>query len=239
MRLICGLALVSLLSWGQDTAPKVERRLIQIKYVEANRVQRLVTGLAGGHGDLYVEADDRLHYIAVRGPAEAVAALEEAVKRLDVPTPDFELTVYLMSTAAQGSDQVPEALESTAKQLHGVFAYKGYQLLESFVLRGSDGKNGSASGTISKDGKNSQYSFRYNRSEISGGAPRVVSLHDLHLDVRYFTGVSDKNGNAISHDTALSTDVDARDGQKIVVGKSDLNYGASPLILVVTAKVME
>ena len=41
MRFICGLAFVSLLSWGQDAAPKVERRLIQIKYVEANRVQRL------------------------------------------------------------------------------------------------------------------------------------------------------------------------------------------------------
>jgi len=39
--------------------------------------------------------------------------------------------------------------------------------------------------------------------------------------------------------TGLTTDIDIRDGQKVVVGKSDVNNGESPLILVVTAKVVE
>ena len=39
--------------------------------------------------------------------------------------------------------------------------------------------------------------------------------------------------------SSLNTDVDIRDGQKVAVGKSDVNNGESPLILVVTAKVVE
>jgi hypothetical protein len=156
-----------------------------------------------------------------------------------VAPPDFELTVYLISSSPQAGDQLPDALASTAKQLHGVFAYKGYQLLDSFVLRGSDSQRGNASGTILKDGKSSTYYFRYERAAVSGEAPKIVNLHNLDLQIRFFTGTFDKNGNPISHDTALNTDVDIRDGQKVVVGKSDVNNGENPLILVVTAKVVE
>jgi hypothetical protein len=236
MKIICAFAATSLLMWGQD-GPKIERKLIQLKYVEASRARNLAGLMAGG--GMNYESDDRLHFIAVRGPAESVAIFEEAVKKLDVPPTNFELTVYLISTAAQGGDQLPEALGSTAKQLHEVFAYKSYQLLESFVLRAGDGQRANTSGSIAKDGKNSQYTFSYERCSVSGEAPKMVNLHNLRLEVRYYTGVFDKVGNPLFHETGMTTDVDARDGQKVVVGKSDLNYGSSPLILVVTAKVVQ
>jgi len=152
---------------------------------------------------------------------------------------DFELTVYLISSSPQAGDQLPDALASTAKQLHGVFGYKGYTLLDSFVLRGRDGQRGTASGTISKDNKSSTYSFQYERAAVTGEAPKTVSLHNLNLNVRYHMGTFNKDGQPNYRDTGLNTDVDARDGQKIVVGKSDVNNGESPLILVVTAKVVE
>jgi hypothetical protein len=237
MKIICGLVVLSTLGWGQDGPAKLERKLIQLKYVDAGRVSRLLR--SQNQTLLTMESDDQLHAIAVTGTPEMVASVEEGVKRLDVPPIDFELTVYLISTSAQAGDQLPDALGSTAKQLHGVFAFRGYQLLDSFVLRGRDGQRGTATGTISKDGKTSTYSFRYDRAAVSGEAPKVVDLHDLNLNVRYFTGTFDKNGQQNYRDTGLNTDVDARDGQKIVVGKSDVNNGESPLILVVTAKVVE
>jgi hypothetical protein len=229
--------MLSALGWGQEAPAKLERKLIQLKYVDAGRVSRLLR--SQNQTLLTMESDDQLHAIAVTGTPEMVASVEEGVKRLDVPPIDFELTVYLISTAPQAGDQLPEALASTAKQLHGVFAFKGYQLLDSFVLRGRDGQRGTANGTISKDGKTSTYSFRYDRAAVSGEAPKVVDLHDLNLNVRFYNGTFDKNGQQNYRDTGLNTDVDARDGQKIVVGKSDVNNGESPLILVVTAKVVE
>jgi hypothetical protein len=239
MRIIIGLAMMSLLAWGQETPPKTVtvRKLIQLKYVSANRVRNLLRNYTNAS----VDADDNLHTIAVHGTDDMVVAFEEAVKKLDVPPLDFELTVYLISASPQPGDHLPDALASTAKQLHGVFAYKGYDLLESFVLRGRDGQGadgtqgGSADGTI----KNSTYSFRYNRASVQDSSPKIVNLQNLNLQVRMPTGMRNEKGQPEFKTTGVSTDIDIRDGQKVVVGKSDMNNGESPLILVVTAKVVE
>jgi hypothetical protein len=236
MKLLCGLAMMSLLAWGQeDASGKTVRKLIQLKYVNAGQVHSLLRIYQSN--DLNMNsADDRLHMLAVQGTPAMVATIEEAVKKLDVPPLDFELTVYLISTSAQAGDQLPEALASTAKQLHGVFTYKGYQLLESFVLRGRDGQQGaSAEGTI----KNSTYSFRYNRASVLDGTPKIVNLQNLNLQIRIPSGMHNEKGQIEYKSTGLSSDIDIRDGQKVVVGKSDVNNGESPLILVVTAKVVE
>jgi hypothetical protein len=238
MKILCGLAVIAALAWGQDPGPKPVQKLITVRYVDANVVHNLLRTFAPGN-DWTMESDNRLHVIALRGRPEIVATLEEAIKKLDVPSADFELTVYLISSSPQVGDQLPDALASTAKQLHGVFAYKGYQLLDSFVLRGSDGQGGNAVGNVSKDGKSSTYRFHYERAAVSGEAPKVVNLHNLDLQIQSFTGAFNKDGYPLSHDTTLHTDIDVRDGQKVVVGKSDVNNGESPLILVVTAKVLE
>jgi len=238
MKILCGLAVMSLLAWGQDAAPpRVERKLIQLKYVNADRMRNLLRNYTGGN----IESDDNLHAVVIRGSSEMVASAEDVVKKLDVPPIDFDLTVYLISTSAQAGDQLPEALASTAKQLHGVFAYKGYQLLDSFVLRGRDGQGatgsqgGNAEGTI----KNSTYSFRYNRASVLDGTPKMVNLQNLSLQIRLPSGMRNEKGQPEYKTTGLTTDIDIRDGQKVVVGKSDVNNGESPLILVVTAKVVE
>jgi hypothetical protein len=243
MKIACGLALISLLSWGQDTPPKEVRKMIRLKYVEPSRVQRLLSSYSApthvGQWTLVtnIQADDSLHTLIVSGPAETVAAYEEAVRKVDVAPATFELTVYLISNSP--SDQLPDALGPAAKQLHGLFAFKGYQLLDSFELMGRDGQRGIAQGSFLKDGKTSSYSFQYALASVTGETPKNVNLHNLSLMVTLHTGVADKDGNPIGPFANLLTDIDIRDGQKVVVGKSDVNGGASPLILVVTAKVVE
>jgi hypothetical protein len=244
MKIICGLAMSSLLIWGQDVAPKTVRKMIPVKYISACEAR----GVLGSYMENrqigkfqvfgQVQCDENLRTLVVSGSEDMVAAYEEALKRLDVPPTDFELTVYLISSSAQSGDQLPDALASTAKQLHGVFAYKGYQLLGVSVLRGRDGQRGSAAGTISKDGKSATYSFSYNKASVSGDAPKTVNLHDLHLTLQSRTGTL-TDGKPVFQETGLQTDIDVRDGQKVVVGKSDVNNGENPLILVVTAKVVE
>ena len=203
--LACGLAMTCALAWGQDEvpAPKTVRKLIQLRYASAGQVHNLLRNYVTGR-EASMDSDDRLHTIAVRGTPEAVATLEEAIRKLDVAPLDFELTVYLISTSVQGGDQLPEALASTAKQLHGVFAYKGYQLLESFVLRGRDGQglnqNAGADGTI----KNSTYAFRYNRATVLDGTPKIVSLQNLNLQVRLLTG-KDAKGEPQYKTTGVNT----------------------------------
>ena len=231
MRIICGFALMSLLAWGQDASTKIVLRVIPLKYASPSAIYKVVSAFQPNA----MQYDDSLHVISVRGNAEMVSAIEEAVKKLDVLPADFELTVYLISSSPQTGDLLPEALNATAKQLHGVFAYKGYQLIDSFVLRGRDGQGGSADGTL----KSSTYSFRYGRATVMEGTPKMVNLQSLNLQIRMPTGARGDKGQPEYKTTGVSTDIDIRDGQKVVVGKSDVNNGESPLILVVTAKVVE
>jgi len=230
MKIICGLWVMSLVAWGQQEAPKVALKVIPLKYASPSAVYKIVSVFGGS-----MQYDDSLHVISVRGTPEMVTAIEEAVKKLDVLPSDFELTVYLISALPQAGDQLPEALAPTAKQLHAVFAYKGYLLIDSFVLRGRDGQGGSTDGTI----KSSAYSFRYGRATVMDGTPKMVNLQNLNLQIKIPSGGRNDKGQVEYKSTGLSTDIDIRDGQKVVVGKSDVNNGESPLILVVTAKVVE
>jgi hypothetical protein len=231
MKILCGLTVMSLMAWGQDASTKIVLRVIPLKYASPSAIYKVVSAFQPNA----MQYDDSLHVISVRGNAEMVSAIEEAVKKLDVLPADFELTVYLISSSPQTGDLLPEALNATAKQLHGVFAYKGYQLIDSFVLRGRDGQGGSADGTL----KSSTYSFRYGRATVMEGTPKMVNLQSLNLQIRMPTGARGDKGQPEYKTTGVSTDIDIRDGQKVVVGKSDVNNGESPLILVVTAKVVE
>jgi hypothetical protein len=244
MKIIYGLVVMSLSGWGQDTAPKTVQKMIHLKYADANKVRGLLADYATntrvGQWTIVtnVRADFSLRMLVISSTPEIIAAYEEAVKKLDVPPVDFELTGYLISSAA--TDQLPDALATTAKQLHAVFAFKGYQLLGSFVLRGRDGERATASGTLSKDGRASAYSFQYSRASVFGETPRIVGLHELRLGEPGRTGAVDKEGQPVTYNNELLfTDIDIREGQKVVVGKSDMKGGENPLILVVTAKVVE
>src|SRR5580692_7854985 len=119
MKIIGALAAMSLLMWGQDAVPKVVLKVIQLKYASPSSIYKVVSAFQPNA----MQYDDSLHVISVRGNAEMVSAIEEAVKKLDVLPADFELTVYLISSSPQTGDLLPEALNATAKQLHGVFAY--------------------------------------------------------------------------------------------------------------------
>jgi len=150
---------------------------------------------------------------------------------------NVEMTVYLISGSAQGTaDDVPKDLESTVKQLHSVFAYKSYKLSESFILRGRSG-NASTEGVL--PGVGLHYRFGYYKLRLSGDAPRAVQLDGLNLELTRPNGQF-KDGKQLSETVAkIYTDLDMRDGQKTVVGKSSLNAIGDALILVIVPKVIE
>jgi hypothetical protein len=220
------------LAWGQEQ-PKAVQKLIEVKYADVDRVASLVQGPGIG-----LRSDRGMHVIIVHGNPEAVAAVEEMVKKLDVPPPNIEFTVYLVSGLTQGAaDDVPKELASTAKQLHGLFPYKSYRILQSFVLRNRDGREGSTNGSLNSTG--ASYNFRYRSATVSSGTPKIVHIDGMSLTVQTPTPHVDKDGRVIYNNAGINTDIDAGEGQKVVVGKSSINGSDDALILVVTAKVVE
>lgn len=236
-RLLWILIAVAGLAWAQEKEPvKWSQKVIPVHYVNVNRLANLVS-----INGVSVKPDDGMRVLVVAGPPDAVAAIEEMVKKLDVAPPraNIELTVYLVSgiSQARAGDELPQELASTAKQMHGLFPYKGYRLIESFVLRSRDGREGSTSGVL--PGTNSIYEFRYRSAAVSSGAPRLVHIDGLAFAVHTPTGSRDKDGHLDYRNAGINTDIDAGEGQKVVVGKSNINGSDDAMILIVTAKVVE
>jgi hypothetical protein len=169
----------------------------------------------------------------------AVAGLSSAQEKKPTLTPgppgvpNVELTVYLVSGLAQaqagGKDDVPADLAETLQQLRGVFAYKSYKLIEAVTLRGR-GDHGAAVGGQLPDF--SHYNFRYARARISPEVPHIVHLDGLWLEI------TRRHSDRIDAVALVSTDLDVRDGQKTVVGKSAVN-ATDAVFLVIVPKVVE
>jgi hypothetical protein len=224
-RLLLTLAAASAL-WAQAE----KTALIEVKYTDAGRLGVVLAGMG-----LQVSSQPGIRGIVVRGAPEAVAAAEEAVKKLDVPeapAPNVELTVYLLYGAAQEStpDAVPQDLQATVKQLRSLFAYKSYRVMESFVQRGRDGQQASLSGTL--PASQNQYQFSYRAHVLPGSAPRMIRIDALRFTLRFLD-------NGQFYEAGINTDLDTREGQKVVVGKSNVRGTADAVLLVVTPKVVE
>lgn len=218
---------------AQAPEPPHLRRVFTLKYADARHVASLL-GVFG----YSINADRDLHVMAVTAPPEGMAAVEDAIKRLDVPTAapkDVDLIVYLLLASEQSSagDGLPPELQPVGEQLKKIFSFKGFRLLDSILLRTQPGNRATASGSIapSNDLRSMKYSFQVQPSAVTedpGG--RLIRLDDLNLGVER----GDSNGNI----AGIRTEITVREGQRVVVGKSNIGTGGS-LILVVTAKVTE
>ncbi len=148
-------------------------------------------------------------------------------------TANLELTVYLVSGLSQpqaaAKDEVPQDLSPTLQQLRGVFAYRSYKLIEAVTLRGRNNGGSEVAGELPDY---SHYDFRYVRARISAETPRVVHLDSLRLEI------TRRHSDRAEIVALVSTDLDVRDGQKTVVGKSAVN-GTDAMFLVIVPKVIE
>lgn len=203
--------------------------VVDVKYGDVNRIAQVLGGLGAG-----VRADPVLHVIAVGGDIAAVNAVEEAIKKMDVPPApvrNVELTIYLLYGAAQesASASVPQDLDATVKQLRGIFPYKSYRLMDTIVLRARDGERAENSGSL-PGGSRASYRFSYQRGTITGQTPRMLRIDQLFLQLSFPA----ENGQ-----TQIQTNVDAREGQKTVVGKANIANTEDAVFLVITPKVIE
>jgi hypothetical protein len=146
---------------------------------------------------------------------------------------NLALTVYLVSGLAQAQaaekDEVPQDLAETLQQLRGVFAYKSYKLIEAVTLRGRNNSGAEVGGELPDY---SFYDFKYGRARISPETPHMVHLDALRLEI------TRRHSSRIDPIALVLTDLDVRDGQKTVVGKSAV-HGTDALFLVIVPKVVE
>jgi hypothetical protein len=212
-------------------------KLFLVKYANVNHLANLFRAFGAT-----AQPDEDLKAISVRAPKEVLAAIEESLQRLDVPqvpAKNVQLEAYLLTASGQGSSvNIPGDLEPVIKQLKSVFNYQGFRLLGTLSWRGRDGAGGIVTGLLpsasSDSGQSTFYTFKINRVGItSEGQQPSIRINDLVLQLDFTV-----KGGGTQH-AAINTSIDVHEGQKVVVGKANIDNADSALILVLTAKVIE
>jgi hypothetical protein len=201
-----------------------------------------------------------LSALAVSAKPAVLAAIEETIQRLDQPgtqssrsTSNVELTGYVLEglPEPQESEPLPSRLEGVVAQLRETFKYRAYRLVDTVVARArGDGSGFTVGGVTEKSlfplGP-SYYQLRAAGTQVRGEDPRVVRLtrFAFSLEIPVPTGPPPKDNSLPIEfqykSIGLESDIDVRDGQYVVVGKSGFGSGHadSALLLVLAAKVVD
>ena len=235
-RMLLGLAMAGALAAQTAVPPPAEtrkpeppnqQRVFMLKYADARHVADVLAVF--GYG---IRADRDMHVVAVSAPAEAMSAVEDAIKRLDVPAAapkDIDLVVYLVVASEQPSagGELPPELQPVGNELKKIFSYKSFRLLDSILLRTQPGNRATADGVIGES--KTSYRFEVQPSAVTEDPNgRLIRLDNLNLSL-HLPG---------DHSAGIHTEITVREGQRAVVGKSNIGTDQA-LILVVTAKVTE
>ena len=239
-QVLSGVAMAGLLAAQTPPPPQTapaagpnEKRIFQAKYADVRDLAN-VLNVFGYH----MEANRDLHVLAVSAPHDVMAAIEDAIHRLDVPAAapkDVDLIVYLVlaSQQADGSGGIPTELQPVANELKGVLSFKSFRMLDTILLRTQPGNKATASGVIAgarADTPKTQYDFTVRPSTVTEDPKgRLIRLDSLTLNLHLPGGLA----------AGIYTEITVREGQKVVVGKSNMGGADQALILVITAKVTE
>jgi hypothetical protein len=234
LRLICaGLLIFAVAGLAQekparqpDASEHWPFKMFQVKYADVKQLRDVLSVFGG-----YINADAHLKVLAVRAPERILTTIEESIKLLDVPpvpARNIELTVHLLIASSQAAASgLPAELDPAIKQLKAIFNYKGYRLLETLLIRTREDQSADLSGNVTSIDAHEPdvYTFHINSARITtDGKDHVFHINNLQLRIRH---------------AGITTDIDVREGQKVVVGKANIDNSDNALILVLTAKVVD
>lgn len=194
-------------------APQRVIRMFPLKYADAEQLRKLFAAFSYS-----ITTNRDFNVLMVNAPVGFQSQVEAVVKEFDVapaPPKNLELTVYLLTGAdAPGPAPLPKALQEMEKQLVAASSYRAFKLTDSQVIRVRPGQAGEATGAQEL----SQIRFRagWINSDEKGA---IISLDGLRVQLKTAT---------------VSTDIDLREGQVVVIGRANPDG-----ILIAMAKVSE
>ncbi|MDQ3012759.1 MAG: hypothetical protein M3X11_18885 [Acidobacteriota bacterium] len=217
-------------------------RVFELKYRDPQEVYVTIRVLGSGFKGAEVTYNSANKTIAVRDFPENLATIEEALKRLDVPStksePTVELTMHVFLTnTGQPSDQVPSDIKDVLKQLQNTLAFKDYQLVTSIVQRAkargrqTQGTNGRGSAVWK------QFKVEGAESPTEGSASYEYQIGSMDVVINFSgaTTIQLNNFRFVIGTSSVQSDLELRDGEKVVVGTA--GFGNKSMILVLTAKI--
>ena len=224
-------------------------RIFEVKYRDPSGLLQVIRPLGSGFKGATVTVDREFKTLTVRDFPENIAAMEEAIKRLDTPQPsrpdiEFSVHVLIASNSAGGSEDYPAELGDVVKQLKATLKYKSYTLMTSGIHRAKEGPAGVGNSGVAESNLFSsvptppnpifyEYSLESISIDSAGGAP-TVQVGNLHFNMRVPLNL----GPSVQYQNiGFRSPVGLRQGEKVVVGSTTM--GDKGLVVVVSAKLLK
>ncbi len=223
----------------RGTRPGDVQKVFVVKHVRVSEMARLLSVFPA---EISVSLDLNLRAVAVSAAPAVVAAIEETIRRLDVPAPpgiNVLITAYVIEALAQPGPQtnMPPELADCVTQLKQMFGYADYRLADTVIARGSDGEM-VTSGGMSKRDKTSPPIFFSLRARVSVSrdtSPALIRLGEFAFGNNASVNAEEGPYKGVK----LLGDIELRDGQYVVVGKSAIGDSGNAQILVLSAKIAD
>ena len=210
--------------------------VFEVKHREASDLAAVLRPLGSGFRGATVSANNEFRTVSVRDFPENVAAIGEAVKRLDVPEPakadvDLHISVLVASRGEGKSGAFPEELAPAIAALRKTMPYRSYELAAVFTQRVRDGsRNAGGEGTaeigdLGPKGEKRVLQAEYRTARLSIDASGTTPMIKLEGFALALVG----GGRA-----QVRTDVTLRAGEKVVVGTSTMQDKGLVVVLSAT-----
>ncbi len=220
--------------------------IFELKHRDPDELISVLRGLTSGFKGAVISANSEMRTITVRDFPENIAAIEAAIKRLDVPPPpraarsapkdvDVSVHVLLASTNETDGNQYPPVLKDVVTQLQSTLNYKSFQLLTTIVQR-TNLKSGflNSTGTTALPEKDATATYRLMMSNISlysSADDGTITIGDLS----FLIGGSNNAASSHFGHAEVRTRLNVSPNEKVVVGTATLKDKA--VILILTAKM--
>ena len=229
-----------------NTTREFKNKVFIVQHRDPNALASAVKLLGSGFKGSALGINSDLRTITVRDFAENVAAIEDAIKRLDQPAgaPDIEMkiSVLIASKTPLSGPAAPEELAPVVKQLQSTLSYTHYGLMTATVHRTKIGNGIEGSGVAEPTllGMTAQQErpifYSYELQRITGATGTDVPSIDVgRFEFSMRVPIDIGNGSIQYQNVGFKTPVSIKQGEKVVIGTTTM--GSKALIVVVTANI--
>lgn len=222
-----------------ERIPGVKYRVFELKHRTPDDVMGVLRPLSSGVRGTTIAGNDAFKMITVRDFPENIAAMDDALRRLDVAgvtRPDIELRMRVLIAGPTGPGHVPQDLDGVVKQLHATLNYRSYFQVASITqrVRASSGTGGKGvaqvNPPVTTESAAINYTFAFDNVNVlppANGGPTLVSIRRLRFQM----------GNKALGEADITTALSLRENEKVVVGTGSLKERA--VIVVLSTKILK
>lgn len=232
------------------TVKEFKSKIFTLKHRSASQVVQILRPLGSGfrNATLIHNEDDGVATITVRDFPENVASIEEAIKRLDVPSVnrkevEFHIHVLFASKVPSPTEECADELKEVVGTLKSTLQYRSYVPAASFVQRvaaGSWNLRGMGETTLPvtpalgvSAAKPLKLRWEIRQIQLETPSEGLSTIKFSQFDLRATERIGENNEEI----ACIRTDLNLKEGEKVVVGTSVIKDRG--LIVVLTAKVLK